>query len=355
VAEARRPRILDLFCGCGGLSRGFQKAGFDIVLGIDNWDVALATYRLNHHGSKTLKADLSSVTPAQVSQAMGVRPGDIDVVVGGPPCQGFSISGKRIVDDPRNRLYKSFVKFVSYYSPSALVMENVPNLISMDGGRIGRQIAEDFEAIGYSMSHQVLLASDFGVPQNRRRIFFVGLKNGARFVFPEPTHGGQGLPRVTCKEAISDLPEGDVADGTRYPVTAQSGYQERMRNDTLGIYNHETIKHTDRTRRIISLVPDGGNFKDLAPELQNTRKVNIAWTRFRSDRPSSTIDTGHNHIFHYKYDRVPTARESARLQSFDDSFIFLGKKNEQIKQIGNAVPPLLARAVARRLGGQIHE
>jgi len=347
--------VVDLFSGCGGLSHGFSKAGFRVLLGVDNWALSLETFSRNHPGAKILAADLGNLEPTVIAESTGVTPGMVDVVVGGPPCQGFSISGKRNPEDPRNALYQSFVKFVAHYRPRAFLLENVPNLLSMAGGLYKRQIIQEFEALGYSVSYAKLLASDYGVPQNRRRVMFVGILGGPQFVFPMPTHGEDRalLPRVSCWDAISDLPEHDVQDGTAYSEGARSKYQLVMRQGSAGVYNHETIKHSEKTKEIVALVPDGGNYKDLPRELQNTRRVNIAWTRFYSKKPSHTIDTGHNHHFHYEYNRVPTARESARLQSFQDNFIFCGKKNEQIKQVGNAVPPLLAEVVARALGAHI--
>ncbi|MCK5123156.1 MAG: DNA cytosine methyltransferase [Candidatus Pacebacteria bacterium] len=345
----KKLRVIDLFAGCGGLSHGFELAGFDILLGIDNWDLSLETFKKNHKNSKVLLKDLSKTIPLSVTKLTGIK--KIDVVIGGPPCQGFSISGKRIIDDPRNRLYKVFVDFVGYFRPKVFLMENVPNLLSMHKGKLKDEIIDDFENLGYNVSTSVLLASNYGVPQNRKRVFFVGVRGSKKFEFPNFTHGDVKnlINRITIKEAISDLPKNDLKDGVAYPKISESDYQRKMRKGSKGVFGHETIKHTDRTKKIISLVPDGGNYKDLPKHLQKTRKVSIAWTRFDSKKPSSTIDTGHNHHFHYKYNRVPTARESARIQSFEDTFIFSGKKNEQIKQIGNAVPPLLAEHIAKEI------
>jgi DNA (cytosine-5)-methyltransferase 1 len=235
-------------------------------------------------------------------------------------------------------------------------MENVPNILSMNGGTVKNEIISDFTKLGYVVSYKILLASDFGVPQNRRRAFFVGLKNGGTFDFPQPSHGtgNNQLVKNTTFDAISDLPEKDLTDGTKYsPPKNLSAYQKIMRNKDGKIFNHQAVVHTEKTKSIIALVPDGGNYKDLPKDLQQTRKVNIAWTRFNSKKPSLTIDTGHNHHFHYKYNRVPTPREAARLQSFDDNFIFEGRKNEQLKQIGNAVPPLLGKEIANKLKNYI--
>lgn len=344
-AFMKNPTVLDLFSGCGGLSYGFEKAGFDIVAGVDNWKDALVTFKHNHTGAKDLLMDLGNFAPQDIEKQIGRR---IDVIIGGPPCQGFSISGKRNPDDPRNKLYRGFVKTVAYFKPKAFVLENVPNLVSMNGGKIKDLIIAEFEELGYMVNYKVLLASDYGVPQNRRRVVFVGLRD-KEFVFPEPTT----KKHVTSKEALSDLPENTVLDGGLYSVLPKSEYQKIMRDGSGGIFNHEATIHTEQTKNIISLVPDGGNYKDLPEELQNTRKVNIAWTRINSKKPSMTIDTGHNHHFHYEYNRVPTARESARLQSFPDSFIFCGGKTSQLKQIGNAVPPLLAENIAKALRSQL--
>ena len=339
----KKYNVLDLFCGCGGLSLGFEMSGYNILLGIDMWEDALKTYKYNHKNSKTFCADLSELSPVVVENEIQHK--NIDVIIGGPPCQGFSIAGKRVVDDERNRLYKSFVKMVSYFKPKAFVLENVPNILSMANGEIKNAIISDFTELGYKVVTKVLLASDYGVPQNRRRAIFVGLLNGKTFEYPQPSTNEP----VTAWEAISDLPENSLEDGAIYPVEALSAYQEQMRRNSTCVYNHDITIHNEKTKEIIAMVPDGGNYKDLPLELQNIRKVHIAWTRLNSKKPSFTIDCGHNHHFHYKYNRVPTARESARIQSFPDDFIVLGNKGSQLKQVGNAVPPLLAKAIAEKL------
>ncbi len=345
--KEKRKNIIDLFCGCGGLSLGFEQAGYNVLLGIDNWEDALVTFRHNHHGSETMCADLMNLSPFDVENKIGKQ--KVDLIIGGPPCQGFSIAGKRIIDDDRNKLYKSFVRMVAHFKPKAFVLENVPNILTMGNGIIKRAIIADFEALGYKVVNKVLLASDYGVPQNRRRAIFVGLLNGEKFVYPQPTI----THRVTTEQALSDLPEQSLPDGSKYPCKPQSEYQKLIRNGSNGVYNHEITIHTEQTRHIIAMVPDGGNYKNLPEELQQTRKVHIAWTRLNSKLPSITIDTGHRHHFHYKYNRIPTVRESARIQSFADTVIFLGSKTSQYKQVGNAVPPLMAQAIAEQLMKQL--
>lgn len=335
--------VIDLFCGCGGFSLGFERAGFNVLLGIDVWNDALNTFKHNHKNSDTLQADLSTLSPEQILPLLKNQ--KIDVIIGGPPCQGFSVAGKRIVDDIRNKLYKNFVRFVEFFKPKAFVMENVPNILSIGGGIVKESIIKDFAELGYSVEYKVLTASDYGVPQNRRRAFFVGFLNGHKFEFPTPLE----TEKITSSEALSDLPEGSVTDGDSYPNEALSDYQKLMREKSDKLYNHQTTAHNQKTIDIISLVPDGGNYKDLPIELQGTRKVHIAWTRLNSSKPSFTIDCGHNHHFHYKFNRVPTVRESARIQSFPDTFIFLGNKGSQLKQVGNAVPPLLGEEIANSI------
>lgn len=336
-------KFIDLFAGCGGMSLGFERAGYDNILAIDFWQDALTTYAHNRSNATTLCADLASLDPEYVKAKYNIT--DVDVIIGGPPCQGFSIAGKRIIEDERNRLYKSFVSFVKFFKPKAFVMENVPNILSIGDGAVKESILHDFTALGYTVNYQILTASDYGVPQNRKRAFFIGLQLGNDFTFPKATIGQP----VTSKEAISDLSEDSIVNGGNYPIDPVSDYQKLMRIGSNGVFNHEITVHTDQTQKIISMVPDGGNYKDLPKELWSTRKVHIAWTRLNSMRPSFTIDCGHNHHFHYQYNRVPTVRESARLQSFPDSFVFLGNKGSQLKQVGNAVPPLLAEQIALQL------
>lgn len=343
MAEKKQYTFIDLFSGCGGMSLGFEMSGFKELLAIDNWKDALATYEYNRKNSHTLCADLSSLPPEKVKADYHIT--NVDVIIGGPPCQGFSVAGKRIIEDERNKLYKSFVNFVRCFQPKAFVMENVPNILSIGGGIVKDSIMKDFEAIGYTVNVQVMTASDYGVPQNRRRAVFVGFADGTEYRFPDALH----CPKVTSYEALCDLPEESLANGEAYPADAQNDYQRLMRKNSKSVYNHEITIHNAKTKEIIAMVPDGGNYKDLPIELQQTRKVHIAWTRLNSKKPSFTIDCGHNHHFHYQYNRVPTVRESARIQSFPDNFIFLGKKGSQLKQVGNAVPPLMAKAISEQL------
>ena len=333
---------IDLFCGAGGLSYGFQNAGFNILLGIDNDKKALDVFERTHNGAKSICGDITQIGYKDIKDRIGDV--SIDVIIGGPPCQGMSLSGPRKFEDPRNRLYLSYIRLVDEIQPKAFVIENVPGLVSLFGGQIKDSIIEKFSAMGYRVKYQILCASDYGVPQNRKRVVFVGTKGGVEFNYPKKIEG-----KVTCSMALSDLPALEFELGEEvscYASGPTNEYQELMRKNSSCVYNHIAATHSEKVKKIIAMVPDGCNYKSLPEEYRNSRNFHVAWTRFASDKPAPTIDTGHRHHFHYKWNRVPTVRECARLQSFPDDFIFLGNKTQQFRQVGNAVPPLLAQAIA---------
>lgn len=336
---------IDLFCGCGGLSYGFEKAGYNILLGIDNDSKALETFELNHEGAVSICGDITEITyEKDIRPLIGNK--SIDVIIGGPPCQGMSLSGPRKFDDPRNRLYLSYIRLVKEIQPKAFVIENVPGLVGLFKGQIKDSIIEKFTEMGYVIQYRILCAADYGVPQNRRRVVFVGIKKGG-FEYPQKDEN-----IVTCSMALSDLPPLETELGVEtadYICEPRNHYQMLMRQNSKAVRNHIAAAHSDKVKNIISMVPDGGNYKDLPEEFKNTRNFHVAWTRFASSKPAPTIDTGHRHHFHYKYNRVPTVRECARLQSFPDDFVFLGNKTQQFRQVGNAVPPLMAQKIAEQL------
>ena len=343
--------VLDLFSGCGGLSYGFEEAGFKVLLGIDNDNKALETFELNHKGAKSICGDITQITYDGIKKIVGNK--KIDVIIGGPPCQGMSLSGPRKFDDPRNRLYLSYIRLVEEVQPRAFVIENVPGLVGLFGGTIKDSILMKFQELDYDVKYKILCAADYGVPQRRNRVIFVGIKNTNNYKFPEPIGS-----EITCEMALSDLPpliDSLGTDKQPYDNPPQNDYQRLMRENSKKLYNHVAARHSERVRQIIALVPDGGNYKDLPEEFRNSRNFHVAWTRFSRNKPAPTIDTGHRHHFHYEYDRVPTVRECARLQSFPDDFIFLGNKTEQFRQVGNAVPPLMARKIAEELKKSLEE
>ena len=351
----KKYNAIDLFCGCGGFSKGFEEAGFNIRFGIDMWNDAIVTYKRNFPKAVALNEDITKIDGQTILDMTGLKAENVDVIIGGPPCQGFSVSGKRMIDDERNKLYKSFVQVVSEIQPKVFVMENVPGLVRLFNGSVAEQVREDFTTIGYRVQMKILSSDNFGVPQQRKRVFFVGINDkkfskDVTYKYPIEFMGnGTDVPAWTSKDAISDLdfvPDDRVlGEDIPYEIEAQNDYQRQMREGSKSILNHSITLHNSKTKEIIAMVPDGGNYKDLPEELWSTRKVHIAWTRMDSSKPCFTIDTGHNHHFHYKENRVPTVRESARIQSFPDTFEFIGIKTSQLKQVGNAVPPLLAKAL----------
>jgi len=346
---------MDLFSGAGGLSRGFMDAGFDVVLGVDFDDAALRTFKANHGHAEAMKLDLFDLNNVnQLVEFFSARNMKLDVLVGGPPCQGFSLAGKREEDDKRNTLYKAMVKTAELLRPRAVVLENVPGMLTLYDGKAKERIFADFEELGYTMNVKVLYAPDYGVPQIRKRAFFVGLLKGKKpFEYPTPYLNEENY--VTCEQAIGDLPS--LEGETDYSLTVirdyvtepQSEYQKLMRIKSDRVYNHTPTNHTQKTIDSLKLVPDGGKYKDLPEEMAKNYKYHESLHRYSSKKPSLTIDTGHRTHFHYKWNRIPTVRENARLQSFSDDFIFYGNKQEQYKQVGNAVPVLLGKAVATKL------
>ncbi len=344
----KKYNVIDLFCGCGGFSKGFENAGFNIILGVDNDNAALNTFEKNHRNSKVLNGDLSiSKTLKDIGSI--VKGEKIDVIIGGPPCQGFSLSGPRNFTDDRNKLYLAMINTVKQFSPQIFVIENVPGMGTLYNGAIKDEIILNFTNMGYNVNNMIMCAADYGVPQIRKRLIFVGIKN-KHFEFPVPIRTPDNY--VTCEEALSDLPslEKDLGNEVdKYPVEPLTEYQKLMRFNQDKIYNHVATNHTEKVKKIIALVPEGGNYKDLPPGIGTSRKFNEAWTRYHSKKPSKTIDTGHRNHFHYRYNRVPTVRENARLQSFSDDFIFYGTKTQQNRQVGNAVPPLMGQVLARQI------
>ena len=335
-------KVIDLFSGCGGFSYGFETAGYHVVLGVDNNEMALKTFAANHKNSKTLNLDLHKDEAIdEIINAIGDN--KIDVIIAGPPCQGFSLTGARQETDERNKLFYSVFKLAKRIKPKAIIIENVPGLATLYEGKAKNIILEEFIKLGFTSNHEVLYAPEFEVPQIRRRIFFVGLSEEfGRFEFPKPILSDRNFN--TCRDAIDDLPtlENELGkEEDKYDKAPVSAYQKRMRNGGNVLYNHVGTKHTDHVINVISQVPEGCNYKSLPEGVGKSRRFNEAWTRYHSLKPSKTIDTGHRNHFHYKLNRVPTVRENARLQSFPDCFRFYGNKTHQNKQVGNAVPPLL--------------
>lgn len=346
--------VVDLFCGAGGLSKGFLDAGFDIKIGIDFNDAALNTFSKNHGSAEPFKLDLFNLKNVEKIKEklnqQGVQ--QLDVLIGGPPCQGFSLAGNREETDDRNRLYTAMVKTAELLRPKIVLLENVPGLLKLYDGKVASFIEKDFKDLEYNIEKEVLYAPDFGVPQIRKRVFFVATdKKLDKFSFPLP-YINSSKNYVTCEEAIGDLPSLELDFGAfeaEYDSMPLTEYQKKMRKNATKLYNHVGTNHIQKTIDMIKLVPEGKNYKALPDELSAQFKYNESLTRYHSKKPSRTIDTGHRTHFHYKWNRIPTVRECARLQSFPDDFIFYGNKSEQYKQVGNAVPPLLGFCLAMQI------
>lgn len=333
-------KIIDLFCGIGGLSLGFEQAGFEVVSAIDMWKDAIITY---NHNRKNKIAKVETVEEFNETELpILVKNQKINGIIGGPPCQGFSTVGKREVDDPRNKMYLEFYKAVKITMPDFFVIENVRGMLTLNNGAFVHDLIERFgpTGLGYNISYKLINAADFGIPQNRYRVFYVGVKN-KEFTFPEPFNY-----KLTAKDGISDL---EGSDNEHYGSEPQNEYQKSMRGNCKKPINQDYTNHTQQTVDIVNQVPDGGNVKNLPKEIWNVRKYNKAFERMGTFKPSNTIDTGHRNYFHYAEPRIPTVRESARIQSFPDFFEIIGTRGSQYKQVGNAVPPMLAKIIAEQI------
>ena len=333
-------KIIDLFCGIGGLSLGFEQAGFEVISAIDMWKDAVVTY---NHNRKDKVARVETVEDFNDKELPSlIKANHITGIIGGPPCQGFSTVGRREIDDPRNKMYLEFYKAVKMAMPDFFVIENVKGMLTLNKGAFVKDLIERFgeKGLGYNISYQLLNAADYGIPQNRYRVFYVGLKNKS-FTFPLPYDY-----QLTAKDGISDL---EGSDNEHYGSEPINAFQRAMRGSCLHPINQDYTSHTEQTINIISQVPDGGNIRDLPREVWEIRKYNKAFERMGTFKPSNTIDTGHRNYFHYSEPRIPTVRESARIQSFPDNFEIVGTRGSQYKQVGNAVPPMLARIIAEEI------
>lgn len=340
-------RVVDLFAGVGGLSFGFTMANFETVFAIEHDESIANTYKLNHPETDVFSTDIEKLNLKDLTNKYK----NIDVVIGGPPCQGFSQKGKRLsLDDERNYLFRYFIEFVKAFKPKYFLLENVPNITTTSNGFFKNEIICAFNDLGYEVDVDILTASDFGVPQNRKRAFFLGKKGTEKLLLPK-TNG----KKTTVADAIYDLPKiksGEGKDIHNYPCEPLSDYQKLMRKGSKGIYNHQATKHSELALKKLSMIPKGMGKEVLPKELLTKSIFSGTWTRLKEEGFAPTIttrfDTPSSGMFtHPILDRCITVREGARLQSFPDRFIFYGTKSSQLKQVGNAVPPLLAYSIAK--------
>ena len=342
------PTVIDLFAGVGGLSLGFEMEGFDILLA-NEFDQSIATaYKENHKSTNVVVGDITSL---DLSKVFGEYVNKIDVVIGGPPCQGFSQKGKRkTINDERNFLFKHYVEVVKFVKPKYFVMENVPNLLTAEKGFFLNEIKGLFKDYGYSIRYGVLNAADYGVPQNRRRAIIIGKYLATPPELPLPCK-----QKVTIWDAISDLAYLESGEGEfeqEYRNSPKSDYEKKMRKGSKILYNHMATKHSALALERLSLIPPNAG-KEVLPKKHITKSVySGTWSRMKQNDVAVTIttrfDTPSSGKFTHPFlNRAITVREAARLQSFPDTFKFIGSKMSQMKQVGNAVPPLLARKIAR--------
>ena len=250
----KKPKVIDIFSGCGGMSWGLHKAGFNVICGIDNWKPAIDTFQFNHPKAKTYLGDIREYDPQVIRKELGLEVGELDCIVGGPPCQGFSKnvpSSYRFLDDPRNQLYKDYIRFVEEFKPKCVVIENVAEIYNAFGGVVREQIISKLNALGYKVEVKVLFAPDYGVPQRRSRCFFIGCRTGKQPWFPAPTHFKKveedlfegKSPYVSAWEAINDLPELENGEGAlemNYTLPPQNSFQRFMRKDSAVLHDHIT-------------------------------------------------------------------------------------------------------------------
>ncbi len=355
-------KVIDLFAGVGGLSYGFaHDKDFVILAANEILEPMAKAYSFNHPTVKMYNKDIKDFSIEDLSNDLDVKKGDIDIVVGGPPCQAYSTVGKRLIDDPRGKLFQEYFRIIKELKPKVFVFENVKGLLSMQGGSLVKQIIALFETEGYTVKMKLLNAADYGTPQMRERVIIVGSLLGSGFEYPRPTHYNPelGLPKdkalkpyVTLGEALGDLPSimpGGLAK--EYASEPQNDYQRLMREGAPElITDHEVPNNNPRLRALMEALPDGGSPADIPEELRPSSGFANCYCRLWWNKPSTTITRNlgcpsSSRCVHPRDPRPLSTREGARLQGFPDSYIFYGNRGEKNLQIGNAVPTLLSKAI----------
>lgn len=340
-------KIIDLFAGVGGLSLGFEQAGFETLIA-NEYDSSIAEAYVKNRVNTNMV--VNDITKLSISETFSKYKGKVAVVIGGPPCQGYSQKGQRkSINDSRNFLFRYFVEVVKEVQPQYFVMENVPNLLTAEKGYFKQELEKLFTELGYTINAQVLCAADYGVPQNRHRAFIIGKQGDSIVEMPTKKE-----KRTTIWDAISDLAYLNSGEGNEisdYRINPESEYQELMRQNSEKVYNHVATKHSKVALERLEMIPPKGGKEHLPPEHLTKSIYSGTWERMDADDISVTIttrfDTPSSGKFTHPYlNRAITVREAARIQSFPDSFHFFGTKSSQMKQVGNAVPPMLAKAVA---------
>ncbi len=317
---------IDIFAGVGGLSLGFDRAGFNNIFSVEFDKVFANNYSSNLKNHTMICKDIKNISEEEIKNLVGNK--NVNIIIGGPPCQGFSIAGnigRTFLDDPRNYLFKEFVRFVEIIKPNMFLLENVSAMEKHNNGKTLQTIKEEFKKIGYDVKHKVLNTKYYNVPQERRRIVLVGTKDKNTFEFPkEYDH------LISVEEAIGDLP----------PLVS---------GESSNIPNHTAMKHSSQMLEKMKYIKDGGNRLDIPEKLRPKSGDARKYIRYNSKKPSICITGDMRKVFHYNQNRALTNRELARLQTFPDSFTFVGNNGKIQQAIGNAVPPNLAYELALKI------
>jgi len=360
ISPGRALTAIDLFCGAGGLSEGLRQSGFHVLAGNDFDGVAGETYTSTHPEAKFIAGPVQDVSADKLLKLAGLTKGELNCLVGGPPCQAFSVyNHKRGMHDDRSQLFQQYLRLVEGLNPSWIVMENVTGIMSAGQGAAVHAILRGLREFGYHVESRILRAEEYGVPQERRRVVFLGNRTGEPIIWPMQTHGDGLIPFVTIKDAIGDLPalaNGEDLGAVKYISKAKGKYQEFIRTNSTSITNHSAPQLSSVNLKRMKFIPEGGSWRDIPFELlpegmKKARRCDHTkrYGRMAWDGLSCTIltkcDVHWGAYIHPEQDRAISVREAARLQSFPDSFHFLGSKTDQYIQVGNAVPPLLGKAI----------
>ena len=370
--EKTAPKAIDLFCGCGGIAAGLRRAGFSVLAGVDVEPKYMATFEHNFPKARALNLDLTKYNPFEIMSALRIEPGELELLAGGPPCQGFSKNvprSKRQLDDENNLLIRTFLDHCEVLEPKVILMENVAEMRNGFAQQFTLEICSRLTDAGYSVTDFVLNAAEYGVPQKRRRAFFLGTKETTQLKIPEATHSDYSYMQqlfdtplyVTVWEAIGDLPSLNHGEGNEqceYVCDPFSDYQARVRSLTGRVRNHVARRlRPVQYARIASLQP-GQGYKDLPDEIRPRSGYSGAYGRLTKEMVAPTITRwlfhpGSGRWGHPKDLRTLTIREAARIQGFEDDFEFLGSFVQQAGQIGNAVPPILIEQIGLNLRSQL--